>query len=433
MKNKHWLNLSAVVVLGTIFVVGCGTGTANATGQAASQKSGSSQGGKTADPVTITFYEAMSSAQGKELQKLTDAFHQQNPNINVQLVFTGSYTTQQQKLTAAIAAKKPPTMAQVEDTWETQYYDNDLLDPVQDLIPQSTIDDLMPIWKQDNSYDGKLVSVPFNKSDYILMYNTDDFKKAGISAPPKTWNELEQDAIKLTQKAGVPGLGMQADYYTFEMLMEQAGGDVLTSDNKQAAFNSQAGKDALNLMNQIANKDKAAKVISGNAYLSDGFNTNEYAMDLDTVASLSFITNKNIHFKTAPLPQGVKAAVPTAGTNLVVFNGATDAQKQAAGKYINFLISDKNTIDWAEATGYLPVRQSALKDPSWTSFIQQNPNDATGPNELSNAYFSPRIGSLSSAITEETTQVGNFMSGKQDAATTLGNMANDVNQALAGQ
>lgn len=67
------------------------------------------------------------------------------------------------------------------------------------------------------------------------MYNTDDFKKAGIANPPKTWDELEQDAIKITQKTGVPGLGLQADYYTFEMLLKQAGGDILTSDNKQAA------------------------------------------------------------------------------------------------------------------------------------------------------------------------------------------------------
>ncbi|EPZ48109.1 hypothetical protein N007_04455 [Alicyclobacillus acidoterrestris ATCC 49025] len=62
----------------------------------------------------------MSSAQGKELQKLTNEFQQQNPNINVQLVFAGSYSTLQQKLTAAIAAKKPPTMAQVQETWETR-------------------------------------------------------------------------------------------------------------------------------------------------------------------------------------------------------------------------------------------------------------------------------------------------------------------------
>lgn len=217
------------------------------------------------------------------------------------------------------------------------------------------------------------------------------------------------------------------------MLLKQAGGDILTSDNKQAAFNSQAGKDALNFLNRLANQDKAAKVIDGNAYLSDGFNTNAYAMDLDTVASLSFITNQNTHFKTAPLPVGKQAAVPTAGTNLVVFNQATDAQKQAAGKYIDFLISTKNTIDWAEATGYLPARQSALHDASWQAFIKANPNDATGPDELENAYFSPRIGALSSAITEESAQIGNFVSQKQNADTTLQNMAQEVNQALADQ
>ncbi|OOR15093.1 extracellular solute-binding protein, partial [Bacillus cereus] len=105
--------------------------------------------------------------------------------------------------------------------------------------------------------------------------------------------------------------------------------------------------------------ERAAKVIGANEYLSDGFNTNEYAMDLDTVAAMSFINNPNLHWKVAPLPKGVTYAVPTAGLNLVIFNAATSAQKAAAAKYLNFLISVPSTIEWAEQTGYLPVRQSA--------------------------------------------------------------------------
>ncbi|MCL6454505.1 MAG: ABC transporter substrate-binding protein [Alicyclobacillus sp.] len=432
MNRKQWMATAATVVLSGSLLAGCGGGGGNTatTGNGTGNQAGTAASGQ---PVTITFYEAMSGALGTELKTLTNDFEQQNPNIKVQLIFNGSYTTQQQKLTAAIASHTEPTIAQVQETWETEYYNDGLLQPLQNLLPAATVNDLIPIWKDDSSYNGTLVSVPFNKSDYVLYYNTDDFKKAGITAPPTTWDELEKDAILLTQKAGVPGLGIQANWYTFEMLLNQAGGQDLNADQTKAAFNDAAGQSALSFMRKLVIDDKAATVIGQNAYLSDGFNTNAYAMDLDTVAALSFINNPNTHFKVAPLPKGVKAAVPTAGTNIVLFKSASQAQQQAAAKYIDFLISKENTIKWAEATGYLPVRQSALTDPSWTSFVQAHPNQGVGPAELKDAYFSPRLAALNSGMTQATTQIGNCLAGQQSVSDTLNKMESAINQALAGQ
>ncbi|QSO50421.1 ABC transporter substrate-binding protein [Alicyclobacillus curvatus] len=434
MNRKHWMTVAATVVLSSSLLAGCGGATNNTASPPANQSGNQTSGQAATDPTaTITFYEAMPGALGKELQSLTDTFQSQHPTIKVQLIFNGSYTTQQQKLTAAIAARKPPTIAQVQETWETEYYNNGLLQPLGALLPQSTVNDLMPIWKDDNSYGGKLVSAPFNKSAYVLYYNTDDFAKAGITSPTTTWNQLEQDAIDLTNKAGVPGLGIQANWYTFEMLLNQAGGKVLTSDEKQAAFNDAAGQSALSFMNKLVKQDKAATVIGQNAYLSDGFNTNQYAMDLDSTAAMSFITNKNTHWKVAPLPQGTQAAVPTAGTNIVLFKSASADEQRAAVEYINFLISKENTIQWAEKTGYLPVRQSALTDPSWQQFISANPNAGVAPAEMAHAYFSPRLAALNSGMTDATTQLGNFINGNQPLSQTLKNMADAINQALAGQ
>ena len=48
------------------------------------------------------------------------------------------------------------------------------------------------------SFAGSRCAFPFLTDDYGLYYNTDMFKKAGISGPPKTLSELEEDAKKLT-------------------------------------------------------------------------------------------------------------------------------------------------------------------------------------------------------------------------------------------
>jgi sn-glycerol 3-phosphate transport system substrate-binding protein len=47
------------------------------------------------------------------------------------------------------------------------------------------------------SSKGEMLSFPFNSSTTVFYYNKDAFKKAGISAPPKTWPEVMQYAAKL--------------------------------------------------------------------------------------------------------------------------------------------------------------------------------------------------------------------------------------------
>uniref|UniRef100_UPI00345EDA83 extracellular solute-binding protein n=1 Tax=Alicyclobacillus acidocaldarius TaxID=405212 RepID=UPI00345EDA83 len=165
-KGKALMATATAVVMCAWMATGCGdeetgggggipmTKSSNASGQAAS----------TAQPVTITFEESMPGKLGTELQKLTNEFEKQNPNIHVQLIFNGSYSTLEQKLTAAIASNTEPTVAQVEETWETNYVQNGLIEPLDSVIPKSTQNDLIPIWRQDSTYNGKLMSVPFNKS-----------------------------------------------------------------------------------------------------------------------------------------------------------------------------------------------------------------------------------------------------------------------------
>ncbi|GGJ10792.1 ABC transporter substrate-binding protein [Alicyclobacillus cellulosilyticus] len=384
-----------------------------------------------ADQVTITFYEAMAAALGKELAKLTDQFEQTHPNIKVNLVVAPTYAALQQKLTAAIAAGTPPTIAQVQDTWEQQFIDDGLLVPLGNLLPKNVIADIPQVWIDDNTFNGKLYSVPFNRSDYVLYYNLDDFRQAGIQHPPRTWAELEADAKKLT-KNGTYGLGLQANYYTFEMFLRQAGGRDLDARNR-AAFNDAAGKAALSFMVRLVQTDKAATVIGANAYLSDGFNTNAYAMDLDTVASMTYLTNPNLHYGVAPLPRGKVMAVPTGGTNLALFKSATSAERQAALTYIQYLISPKSTIDWAENTGYLPVRKSALNDPAWKKFIASHPKQAVGPNELPYAFFAPRLANFGAGMTNASTHIANAVAGSEPIDAALANMAKAIDDALAGK
>jgi multiple sugar transport system substrate-binding protein len=55
----------------------------------------------------------------------------------------------------------------------------------------------------------KYIGVPNETNPYVLTYNTDIFKKAGISSPPKTWTQFVKDAQLIQRKdPGVDGVGI---------------------------------------------------------------------------------------------------------------------------------------------------------------------------------------------------------------------------------
>jgi multiple sugar transport system substrate-binding protein len=56
----------------------------------------------------------------------------------------------------------------------------------------------------------KYIGIPNETNPFVMVYNTAYFKDAGISAPPKSWGALVQDAQKIQAKVGhgVYGLGI---------------------------------------------------------------------------------------------------------------------------------------------------------------------------------------------------------------------------------
>ena len=84
---------------------------------------------------------------------------------------------------------------------------------------------------------GKLIGIPVRHATQGLFYNEALLEEAGISAPPKTLEELVEQSKKLTftSKAGTPVTGMilASDLAVFPVMFARAfGGDFITKDFK---------------------------------------------------------------------------------------------------------------------------------------------------------------------------------------------------------
>ena len=201
---------------------------------------------------------------------------------------------------------------------------------------------------------GQVYGIPFSPYAMSISYNRADFTKAGLNPndPPKTWDEVEQDAIAISK--ALPGV---AGY--MQMTSGNTGGWELTSaaytrggrlettaPNGKVTVNVDipAVKESLAYLHQIRWVDNAA----GSNFILDwnginaAFGSGQVAMYMsgsDVLTSL--VQNDNVDpsnygVTTIPLTSDANAGVLSGGTVAVGNVKDSAAQKEAVAKWIDF-------------------------------------------------------------------------------------------------
>ncbi|MEH0844499.1 sugar ABC transporter substrate-binding protein [Micromonospora sp. CPCC 205711] len=154
------------------------------------------------------------------------------------------------------------------------------------------------------SYEGKPVGVPIITEQEVLYYRKDLLVKAGLSAPPKTLDELKAAAIRI--KAAEPGVagfvartGKSPAVTQFSSFLYSFGGDFVDGSGK-AAVNSDAAKQAYAYYGGLI-KD------AGPANVSTDMGWPE-AMAIFTQGKAAFYTEADSLYKNATDPAKSKVA-----------------------------------------------------------------------------------------------------------------------------
>jgi multiple sugar transport system substrate-binding protein len=394
---------------------------------------------------SVSFWEVFATGANKTaLEALTKQYMQEHSNVTVTLQAFDSYATLKTKLTAALAAGKPPTLAQVYESWATQYQQAGSIVSLQPFIAgrnglsQSDLADFYPSLLKDGQINGTQYMLPFNKSDLVMYYNADVLQKLGIT-PPTTIQELESDLTKVT-KADSSQWGMSftpsSDEWSI-LYKAFGGGDFVSGDGKRTAFasdtNARFAKQAL--------AELVPFVKSGAVHVTKGFNwQNDFASQksvfaLSTIASYPFIkkaVGNTFQFSEAPVPAGPAGQFTVLyGTNLVLFAGV-DVDAQAAGwDYMKFLTSTETNEAFVQQTGYMPVRQSAFNSAALQSYYAKAPASKAGPQSLAFAFVDSTLPAWDTCRDSIATDYTSVLVGQSTADAALTKMAQSCNAALA--
>jgi multiple sugar transport system substrate-binding protein len=350
----------------------------------------------------VTFWHAMGGPLGKMLDSLVVEFNQTHPDIVIKHVGMGNYQALSQKLMATVAAKKPPTISQVYESWTDQLHQAGVLTPVEYLLSdeekQVLLADLYPVFIEDNTWDGELVTFPFNKSVPAFFYNKTLFEQEHIEHFPESWEEYIETGKALTvdeDSDGTPDRWATAfplSTWMFETLLFQNGGHILADDGVTPLFHKREGIAALRLQIDILNRHRIGYLTTGYQH-QDDFLAGKVALISGSIVSYSFIKALNPDFDLgmAPVPSGKRDAVVISGTNIALFAHATEEEKAAALEFIMWFLSPEIQARWSHGTGYVPVRMSSLSQPLMEERMKAQEGLKDVLAQLEYAHTEPRI------------------------------------------
>ncbi|WP_371407225.1 ABC transporter substrate-binding protein [Kribbella sp. NBC_00662] len=248
-------------------------------------------------------------------------------------------------------------------------------------IPEDKVPDLgklVPATVETAKYRDKLYGVPITSDGGLLYYRKDLLTAAGITDPPKTWDELLADCQKVAATPGGKGMNCYAGQFekyegltvNFSEAINSAGGSIVDKDGKPDVDTPEALAGAQELQNGFKTGaiPKAAityKEEESRRAFQDGkllFLRNwpyVYSLANKTDGS-SKVAGK---FAVAPLPGKSGPGVSSLGGHDYAISSFAK-NKATAVDFINFMASEAQQKDNLTKTSLAPTWASLYDDPA---------------------------------------------------------------------
>ncbi|MGV9328772.1 extracellular solute-binding protein [Streptosporangium sandarakinum] len=194
--NKRIIGVAGAGVAAALALSACGSGGGEGGG---GEKA--ADGSVTLKLVAADYGGGPSSPDGgdKFWKSVVDEFQAANPKIKVDVQVI-NWNDIDKQVATMVQNGQVPDILQTGDY--SGFVKDGLLYKTDEVLSPKTQSDLLTKFADYGKVDGTAYGIPFVSSARALFYNKDLFAKAGISDPPKTWDELKADAEKL-KKAGV--------------------------------------------------------------------------------------------------------------------------------------------------------------------------------------------------------------------------------------
>ena len=310
-----------------------------------------------------------------DVRAMTDAFTKANPDVKVNLEFV-PYEGLHDKTVLAQGSGTGYDVVLFDVIWPAEYAANNVLVDVTSKITDEMKSGVLPGAWTTVQNDGKYYGMPWILDTKYLFYNKEILEKAGIEAPPKTWDELTEQA-KIIKDKGLLETPIawswaqaEAAICDYTTIVSAYKGDFL-KDGKPA-FAEGGGLDALNYM--VSSYTSGLTNPNSKEFLEEDvrkvFQNGDAAFALNWTYMYNMANDpkdSKVAGKVGVVPApGVAGKSEASAVNGSMGLGVTTASKHPdeAWNFVTFMTSQTTQNQYAKLS--LPIWASSYEDPAVT-------------------------------------------------------------------
>jgi multiple sugar transport system substrate-binding protein len=373
-----------------------------------------------------------SARTGPYFAEAERTFEAANPNIDVQIEVVPREELKR-KLTTSMGEGANPDLAIISQRWLVDFVKLDAVEPLDGFISDDFKGRFIAPFLSAGMMDGKIQGLPFTASVSALYYNKDLLGRAGLTEPPKTWDELKVAAEKVSSLGnglygyGLPGKGVEADVSYYYVMWGQ--GVEVIDENGRSGLASDGAIAAAKFCKDLI--DKGATQPAVTAFPREGvenlFKEGKLGMVIATPLFSKQIRaeGRGLNYGVAAIPTGPTGARGTYGETDLAIMFKSSKSKDEAWKFLDYLYTTGMRIRFTQDEGFLPVTKEEAQ-------MEHYVNDAelkVFVELLPLARFTPTIAGWE-ILAQRTTEALQKVYLGSDAEAALKAVAEEINRIL---
>jgi multiple sugar transport system substrate-binding protein len=325
-----------------------------------------------------------SKDQEKEVTGIFADYEKKNPGVKIELISI-PFPVMKQKLVVALRSGDAPDVGYVDGRWLQEMQAAGFLGELDDVVKDIGKADFYEAPWKSATVAGKVYAIPDRIDPWMIYYNTEMFKKAGVAEFPKTMDDFVRDAKKLTGQGqygyGLIGANDATFIGRFLNFLYAFHGNLLKADGKTAAINDEAGVATFQFYGDLLLKHKVVQPSAiGNSHndVRQLFMTQQVAMMIDGPWARGTLKEMapSVKWSVGQIPRvgNQKPRFTMSSWYYVTF--APSTVRQESKKFVKFLLQPENM---ARSVVTIPGRKSAavmarFQTPDWKPWIEAAPH-----------------------------------------------------------
>lgn len=424
--------LGAAAMVSAFALAACGSG--SGTPSESSGSGGPNGEGKT---LTVWIMEGTNPDSTAFFDEVKTAFKDKTgASLDVQMV---PWASAKEKFATAIAGGTTPDVAEIGNTWTSEFADAGALVDLTKMVEKDGLkDDLVEGLAESGTLDGSLYGMPWYAGVRAFVYNTEIFEKAGVK-PPTNWAELQAAVTKIKQSQPdvipfpIPGA---SEFSLYPWVWGNGGQIAEQKDGKwTSTINSAKAVEGIDFYTQLALKDGSSTPAAATWKETDvlaAFEKGNVAMSLQgswtparILADAPDMKGKLGAF-TIPGKDGGIAPSFLGGSHLGIFENSKN--QELSWEFVKLMTTGDFAQKWGKSANYFPGQKSLLEkmqadaDDMTAVFIRQMVDGGAS------TPVTPKWGAIQGQQVTPT-MVQSILSGKasaQDAADTAAKAMNST-------